>query len=74
MRTKNRRIPLQNQKISMILSIIPFDKSKNVSCLSMYSSPNVTTIINLIITIFLPIHLYMRPISYRIGYQGETKY
>jgi hypothetical protein len=23
---------------------------------------------------FLPIYLYMRPISYKIRYQGETKY
>jgi hypothetical protein len=28
-----------------------------------------------VITYFLlPIYLHMRPISYKIGYQGETKY
>jgi hypothetical protein len=28
----------------------------------------------LIISYFLPIYLYIKPISYKIGYQGETKY
>jgi len=27
-----------------------------------------------LLPIFLPTYLYMKPISYRIGYQGETKY
>jgi hypothetical protein len=29
---------------------------------------------HLVITYFFTILLYMRPVSYRIGYQGETKY
>jgi hypothetical protein len=29
---------------------------------------------NQVVKYFLPIYLYMRPISYKIGYQGETKY
>jgi hypothetical protein len=29
---------------------------------------------HLVITYFLPIYLYIKPTSYRIGYQGETKY
>jgi hypothetical protein len=28
----------------------------------------------LVVAYFLTIYLYERPISYRIGYQGETKY
>jgi hypothetical protein len=29
----------------------------------------------LVVTYFpTPIYLYMRPVSYRIGHQGETKY
>jgi hypothetical protein len=35
----------------------------------MYKSPT-----DLVIAYFLPIYLHMRPISSRIGYEGETKY
>jgi hypothetical protein len=37
-------------------------------------NPGINHQITYLLPIFLPTYLYMKPISYRIGYQGETKY